>query len=151
MGRNRRKEKRVNVVDQPMIRCYKCRIPMDVVRMDYEARGVIVKDAEGLHCPRCGLEAFTSPQARVLEEIIYSLAPPVRLSRKISSAAGSKPVLYLPVELLKAVGARIGDKVELCVAGPGRIMLELETAEDIEVNASDFLPEKPKTRAIARA
>ncbi len=138
-------------MDRTTVRCYKCHVPMDVVRMDYEARGVIVKDAEGLRCPQCGLEAFTSPQARTLEEIIYSLAPPVRLSRKISSAAGKKPVIYLPAELLKAVGGRIGDKVELCVAGPGRIMVELATAEDIEVNASDFSIKKSKKRVAAPA
>ncbi|MBI4360460.1 hypothetical protein HY572_01665 [Candidatus Micrarchaeota archaeon] len=124
---------------------------MDVVRMDYEARGVIVKDAEGLRCPQCGLEAFTSPQARALEKIIYSLAPPIRLTRKISSAAGKKPVVYLPAELLEAVGARIGDKMELCVAGPGRILMELASAEDVVVNASDFPSKKPALRTIAPA
>ncbi len=124
---------------------------MDTVLMDYEARGVIVKDAEGLRCPQCGLEAFTSPQARNLEKIIYSLAPPIRLTRKISSAAGKKPVIYLPAELLEAVGGRIGDKVELCVAGPGRIMIELASAEDVEVNASDFVSKKPPLRTIVPA
>lgn len=124
---------------------------MDVVNLDYEARGVIVKDAEGLRCPRCGLEAFTSPQARTLERIIYSLVPPVRLTRKISSAAGKKPVVYLPSELLEAVGARIGDKVKLCVTGPGRILMELANAEDVEVAASDFSAHKPRLRTKALA
>ncbi len=119
--------------------------------MDFEARGVIVKDAEGFRCPRCGLEAFSSPQVGVIEKIIYSLAPSVRLSRKISSAAGKKPVIYLPIELLKAVGGRIGDKVELSVAGPGRIMLELASAEDVEVEASDFSAKKTPLRTAVLA
>lgn len=125
-------------MENSTIRCYKCRVPMETVHMVYEARGVMVKNAEGLRCPRCGLEAFTSAQSRALEQIIYSLVPPVQLARKISSAAGKKPVIYLPQEILTAVGGKIGDNVRLFVSGPGRFMVELQTAEDIEVDAADF-------------
>lgn len=98
--------------------CYRCNVQYEAVRTDFSARGVIVKDVDGYRCPLCKEELFTSEQAGAIEKRIYALAPRVPASeRTISSAAGKKPMMYLPEKALEAVGLHIGDKVMVSVQG----------------------------------
>lgn len=142
LGRHRSAKKRLTSLQTKTVLCYKCRSPMDLVLSPFEAKGVIVKDAEGYHCSRCGLDAYSSDQVDAISRIVYALAPPIRLTRKISSAAGKKPVIYLPSEILHAAGARVGDRVDLTVGGPGRIVLTLSHAEKPVVVVSSLQSKK---------
>ncbi len=103
--------------------CYRCNATYELVRTDFSSRGVIVRDVEGYRCPVCKEEIFTSDQADVIEKRIYALAPRVPSSeRTISSAAGKKPMMYLPEKALDAVGLHIGDKVSVSVQGKSIIL-----------------------------
>ncbi|MBI5036211.1 hypothetical protein HZC09_02610 [Candidatus Micrarchaeota archaeon] len=124
---------------------------MDLVRSPFEARGVIVKDAEGYRCPSCGLEVFSSEQIDAIQEIIYSFVPPVILKRKISSAAGKKPVIYLPQEILRAIGAQIGDSMELSVERRGRVVMALARSDAKVVVKSGFSAKRLPRMAVLPA
>lgn len=99
------------------ILCPTCRVPYRKVRTNFESRGVIVKDVEAYCCKICGTEIFSIPQVRAIRKKIEALSPSVSLERKISSAAGKKPVIYLPEPLLAVLNLRVGDMVNLAVEG----------------------------------
>ena len=61
-------------------------------------------------------------QYRVIKEQIRSVAQPLRLKRKISTA-GKKPIVYLPEDVVKAINARVGDAIDIYVEG-NRIVIE---------------------------
>lgn len=104
--------------------CPLCHVPYDVIQTNFESRGVIVKDVDAFVCPKCGREMFSWEQVGEIERRIEALAPRVPTAeRKISSAAGKKPVMYLPEKTLKAVGLRIGDKVLVTVKGKSIVLL----------------------------
>ena len=103
--------------------CYRCRVPYALVRTDFSARGVIVKDVEGYRCPICKEEIFSSEQAGEIETRLHALAPRVSFTRKVSSASGRKPAVYLPKELLDSVRLKIGDTITLGRQGPRGILI----------------------------
>jgi len=76
-----------------------------------------------LKCPRCGVELFTPDQYELLREYLSEIAPTLKLTRKVSEA-GKHPVIYLPQDLVKAVGLKPGDKIEIYLQGKKRIVIE---------------------------
>ncbi len=104
--------------------CPICRVAYAVVQTNFQSRGVIVKDVDAFVCPKCGREVFSWEQAGEIEKRIEALAPRVPAAeRKISSAAGKKPVMYLPEKALQAVGLAIGDRVLVTVKGKSIVLL----------------------------
>lgn len=71
-----------------MSKCPKC--DADYVEVDFEYVDVILRRVKALRCPVCKEELFTPEQYGVIRARIRSVAQPLRLKRKISTA-GKKP------------------------------------------------------------
>jgi len=105
------------------MKCPEHRVKYEKVTTDYEQFGVILKDVEGLRCPVGGETLFTLEQTERIREKISSLAPQLKLMRKITRAAG-KPSIYLPNEIVKEAGLKIGQEVAVYLADKKRIIIE---------------------------
>ena len=103
-------------------KCPKCDAGYVEVEVDFEYGDVILRKAKALRCPICKEELFTPEQYGAIRARIRSVAPPLRLKRKISTA-GKKPILYLPEDVVKAIDARVGDEVDVYVEGK-KIVIE---------------------------
>ena len=105
-----------------MSKCPKCDVDYVEVDVDFDYGNIILRKVKALRCPRCEEELFTPEQYRVIRERIRSVAQPLRLKRKISTA-GKKPIVYLPEDVVKAINARVGDAIDIYVEG-NRIVIE---------------------------
>jgi len=105
------------------MKCPEHRVEYQRVRTSYEQLGVILKDVEALRCPVGGEVVFTLEQAERMRERITALSPRLKLRRKITRAAG-KPSIYLPEEIVKQSGLRIGQEVSVYLADKKRIVIE---------------------------
>ena len=105
-----------------MSRCPKCDTEYVEVEVDFEYGDVILRRVKALKCPQCAEELFTPEQYRVIRERIRSVAQPLKLKRKISTA-GKKPIVYLPEDVVKAINAKIGDEINVYVEG-SKIIIE---------------------------
>ena len=103
--------------------CPDCGVRYRKVLTNFESGGVIVKNVAAFACPKCGCEIFSQEQAAEIRRRLQALSPSLQLARKISSAAGKKPVLYLPAELLSSVGLKIGDIVKIGLEGKHRLVI----------------------------
>jgi len=92
------------------------------VETDFEYGDVLLRNVKATKCPGCGRELFTPEQYRAIKERLQSVLQPLKLKRRIS-AAGKRPVVYLPENVVKAANANIGDKVEIYVEG-NKIVIE---------------------------
>jgi len=105
-----------------MSKCPKCAREYVEVETDFEYGDVILRNVKALRCPECEEELFTPEQYRVIRERIRSVAQPLRLKRKISTA-GKKPIVYLPEDVVKAINAKVGDEIDIYVEG-NKIIIE---------------------------
>ncbi len=105
-----------------MAKCPSCNVEYVEVETDFENGDVILRNVRTTRCPKCGRELFTPEQYRVIKERLQSIVQPLRLRRKIS-AAGKRPAVYLPEDVIRAVDAKIGDEVEIYVEG-NKIIIE---------------------------
>jgi len=103
-------------------KCPKCDTEYVEVSIDFEYGDVVLRNVKAFRCPTCKEELFTPEQYGVIRERIHSVAQPLRLKRKISTA-GKKPILYLPEDVVKAINAKIGDEVDVYVEGK-KIIIE---------------------------
>jgi len=85
--------------------------------------GVILKDVEALRCPVGGELLFTLEQAERMRERIATFAPRLKLTRKITRAGGRLSI-YLPEEIVKQSGMKIGQEVSVYLADKKRIVIE---------------------------
>jgi len=106
-----------------MVKCPKCKVAYRKVKTTFESGGVFVQNVEALRCPKCGDELFSPEQAAEIRKKIEHVAPSLRIERKISSAAGKKPIIYLPREILAAAGLKIGDVVKMGLEGKKRVVI----------------------------
>ena len=105
------------------MKCPEHRVKYESVLTSYEQLGVILKDVEALRCPVGGEILFTLEQAERMRERIAMLAPRLKLTRKITRAGG-KPSIYLPEEIVKQSGMKIGQEVSVYLADKKRIVIE---------------------------
>ncbi len=106
-----------------MVKCYKCKTPMKVGKTNFEIDGVIIKNVEAEICPKCGEEVFSAEQVIGIRKRFESISPSVKIERKITSASGKKPMIYLPAEVLEAVGMKIGDVVKIAAEGKHKMVI----------------------------
>lgn len=99
-----------------MSSCPKCNIKYEEVEVDFEYGDIILHKVKALRCPKCRDALFTPQQYGVIRERLRSVVQPLKLKRKISTA-GKKPIVYLPEDVVKAINAKIGDKIEIYVEG----------------------------------
>ncbi len=95
-----------------------------VVKTNYEQLGVIIKDVEALRCPVDGEILFNLEQAEAIRRRINP-RPTVKLVRKITRAGG-KPSIYLPPDIVKQAGLKIGQEVEVYLADKKIIIEAIE-------------------------
>ncbi len=76
------------------MKCPEHDVEYQTVKTTYEQFGVILKDVKALRCPVDGEELFSIEQAEAIRQRVAPLAPPLKLIRKITRAAG-KPSIYL--------------------------------------------------------
>ena len=105
-----------------MSKCPKCKTEYVEVEIDFEYGDIILRNVKALKCPQCEEELFTPEQYRVIRERIRSVAQPLKLKRKISTA-GKKPIVYLPEDVVKAINAKVGDAIDIYVEG-NKIIIE---------------------------
>jgi hypothetical protein len=105
------------------MKCPEHDVEYETVKTQYEQFGVILKDVKALRCPVDGEELFTLEQAEAIRKRIAKLSPRLRLTRKITRAAG-KPSIYLPPEIVKEANLKIGQEVEVYLADKKRIVIE---------------------------
>ncbi len=96
-----------------------------VVKTNYEQLDVIIKDVEALRCPVDEEILFNLEQAEAIRRRILTLAPTVKLVRKITRAGG-KPSIYLPPDIVKQAGLKIGQEVEVYLADKKIIIEAIE-------------------------
>lgn len=104
-------------------KCPKCGTEYIEVETDFEYGGVVLRKVRATKCPGCGEEFYTPEQYGAIRQRLYSIIQPLRLTRRIS-AAGKRPAIYLPEDIVKAVNAKIGDEVEIYVEGK-KIVIEV--------------------------
>ena len=105
------------------MRCPEHNVEYKIVKTTYEQFGVILKDVRCLRCPVDGEELFTIEQAEAIRKRIEALSPRLKLIRKITRAAG-KPSIYLPPEIVKEAGLKIGQEVAVYLADKKKIVIE---------------------------
>lgn len=106
-----------------MVKCPKCGLEYEKITTNFESNGIIVSNVKAFACKKCGEEIFSQEQAAAIRKRIEALSPQVSLERKISSAAGHKPVVYLPNVILKSIGLKIGDTIKIGVEGKKRVVI----------------------------
>jgi len=111
-----------------MAKCPNCNVEYEEVETDFDYGGVILRNVKATRCPKCGKELYTPEQYRAIKERLQSVAPPLKLRRKIS-AAGKRPIIYLPEDVIKAVKVKVGDEIDVYVEGE-RIVIE-KTARNL--------------------
>jgi len=102
--------------------CQKCNIKCEEVIIDYEYKGIILRNVKALRCPKCNEELFTLEQYEAIRQRLRNVIQPLRLKRKISTA-GKKPIIYLPNDVVEAIDAKVGDKIDIYVEGK-KIIIE---------------------------
>ncbi len=102
--------------------CPKCKTQYVETTVDFEYGNIILRNVKAFKCPECKEELFTPEQYGQIRERIKSVAQPLKLKRKISTA-GKKPIVYLPEDVINAVDAKIGDEVDIYVEGK-KIIIE---------------------------
>jgi YgiT-type zinc finger domain-containing protein len=105
-----------------MIKCPSCQVEYAEVETEFEYGDIVLRNVKATKCPKCGRELFTPEQYRAIRERLQSVVQPLKLRRKIS-AAGKRPAVYLPEDVIKAVNAKIGDEIEIYVEGK-KIIIE---------------------------
>jgi hypothetical protein len=105
------------------MKCPEHQAEYETVKTTYEQFGVILKDVKALRCPVDGEELFTIEQAEAIRKRIAILSPRLRLTRKITRAAG-KPSIYLPPEIVKQAELKIGQEVEVYLGDKRKIIIE---------------------------
>ena len=105
------------------MKCPEHNVEYEIVKTTYEQYGIILKDVMALRCPADGEELFTLEQAEGIHKRIARLSPRLKLTRKITRAAG-KPSIYLPPEIVKEADLKIGQEVEVYLADKKRIVIE---------------------------
>jgi len=109
-----------------MVKCPKCKVDYVEAKCDFEYQGILFRNVKCERCPKCGDEVFTPSEYDILRARVKQFAPTLRLSRKIS-AAGKRPALYLPEDIIKATGLKIGDEVHIYLEGNRKIVIEAKT------------------------
>ena len=94
------------------MKCYKHDVEMEPAFIDYEYRGVVVKGVEVLRCPECGEEVIGVEEYAKIRRRLEGIIKPLKLRRKVS-AAGKRPAIYLPEDVVKAAHIKIGDEVDI--------------------------------------
>ena len=102
--------------------CQKCNIKCEEVIIDYEYKGIILRNVKALRCPKCNEELFTLEQYEAIRQRLRNVIQPLRLKRKISTA-GKKPIVYLPDDVVEAINAKVGDEIDIYVEGK-KIIIE---------------------------
>jgi ribosomal protein S27AE len=105
------------------MKCPRCNVEYEKAKTDYEQFGIIVKDVEALRCPKCGDKVFIGDQVDRIQQSVWSLAPKVRIKRKVTKAAG-KPTVYLPEDIIRDAKVKIGDEVYIYLQDRNRIVIE---------------------------
>jgi hypothetical protein len=85
---------------------------MQAVVIDYEYRGVVVKGVQAMRCPECGEEVIGVEEYAKIKRRIEGLIKPLKLRRRVS-AAGRRPAIYLPEDVVRAAHIKIGDEVDI--------------------------------------
>ena len=114
-----------------MERCVNDDAELREVEIDYEYKGVIVRGVKAMRCPVCGEETITLEEYGKLKKRIEAVVQPLKLRRKIS-VAGKMAAVYLPEDVMKAAGARIGDEVEIYTEGKRIVIEPVEEPETAE-------------------
>jgi hypothetical protein len=105
------------------MKCPEHNVEYEAAKTTYEQFGVILKDVKCLRCPIDGEELFTLEQAEGIRKRIAVLNPRLKLTRKITRAAG-KPSIYLPPEIVKEADLKIGQEVAVYLADKKKIVIE---------------------------
>lgn len=105
-----------------MVKCPNCNVEYIEAETDFEYGNVVLRNVKATKCPKCGQELFTPGQYRAIKDRLQSIVQPLKLRRKIT-VAGKRPIVYLPEDVVNAVGVSVGDEIEIYVEG-NKIIIE---------------------------
>ncbi len=108
-----------------MVKCPRDKVEYVTSKTDYEYQGMLFRKVEVERCPKCGEEVFTPEQYERLRRRVELMQPTLRLTRHVS-LAGKRPTLYLPEDIVKTTGLRVGDEVDIYLQGKRKIVIELK-------------------------
>jgi len=111
-----------------MVKCVKDNVELEEVETDFEYKGVVLRGVKALRCPVCGEEMFDLEQYGEIKQRIEAIIKPLKLRRRIS-AAGKRPAVYLPEDIVRAAKVKIGDAVEIYTEGRRIIIEPIEEPE----------------------
>ena len=109
-----------------MVKCPRCRVKYVTDKTDYEYGGMLFRNVEIERCPECGEEVFTTEQCEKLRLRVQAMQPSLHLTRRIS-LAGKRPALYIPEDIVKATGLKVGDEVDVYLQGKRKIVIEAKS------------------------
>jgi len=111
-----------------MVKCYEHGVEYEEVETDFETGGIMVRGVKALKCPVGGEEMFTLEQLSEIKRRFSEVVKPLKLRRKIS-AAGRRPALYLPEDIIRKAAIKVGDEVEVYTEGRRIIIEPIEEPE----------------------
>lgn len=106
-----------------MVKCPRDKVEYVTARTDYEYQGMLFRNVEIERCPKCSEEVFTPAQYEKLRLRVQAMQPTLRLTRRIT-LAGRRPALYLPEDIVKTGGFKVGDEVDVYLQGKRKIVIE---------------------------
>ena len=118
-----------------MVKCLKHEVEMEERETDFEYGGVLLRGVKVWRCPMGGEELFDLNQYGEIKRRLDSVIKPLKLRRRISTA-GNRPIVYLPMDVLEHVKAKVGDEVQIYTEGD-RIILQPVKPEEEPKEAPD--------------
>jgi len=108
------------------VKCPRDKVEYVTRKTDYEYGGMLFRNVEIERCPKCGEEVLTAEQYEKLRVRVEAMQPTLRLTRRITRA-GKRPALYLPEDIVKSAGLKVGDEVDVYLQGKRKIVIEAKT------------------------
>ena len=105
-----------------MVKCHEHDVEYEEVETTFKARGIILHGVKALRCPVGEEKLFTTQQLEEIERRLSEESRLLKLRRKISSA-GRRPTVFIPEDLVRATGIKVGDEVDIYLDGR-RIVIE---------------------------
>jgi len=113
-----------------VVLCHEHGVEFEEVETTFEARGVVLHGVKGLMCPIGGEKVFTMEQLKEIDRRVSEEIRLLRLRRKISSA-GRRPTVFLPEDVVRATGVKVGDEIDIYLEGK-KIVIEPVEPEEVE-------------------
>src|SRR3990170_3574273 len=91
-----------------------------------EGERVLLTNLTGLLCDNCGEKSYDAAASRIISQAIEARRPRTGYGATVSSLGGGKLGIYLPRDVLKAVGWERGTELRLTPLTKKKIVVEVD-------------------------